>query len=107
MNFARLNHVLVPQTKDKRDQLRGGAGARFIYKSLGWLLRLSDEGRVALVFWLIAGAVSLNVGITQFYYLWSAVTGLLVGSILFSGRFFGIFYKLNADSVSSKTGTHA
>ncbi|MCP4601576.1 MAG: DUF58 domain-containing protein [Proteobacteria bacterium] len=87
MNFARFNHVLVPQTKDKRDQLRSSKGAKVIYKSLGWLLNLSDEGRVAIVLWLIIGAISLNVGTTQFYFLWSAITGLLVGSIIFSNRF--------------------
>ncbi len=87
MNFARFNHVLVPQTKDQRDRLRRSRGARFVYRTLGWVLRLSDEGRAALVFWLIAGAVSLNVSTTQFYILWSAVSGLLVASALLAGRF--------------------
>jgi uncharacterized protein (DUF58 family) len=87
VNFARLNHVLVPQTKDKRDQLRVSKGAKVIYKSLWWVLRLSDEGRAFALFWLVAGAASLNVGTTQFYFLWSAMTGLLVGSVLLSKRF--------------------
>ncbi|MCP4677407.1 MAG: DUF58 domain-containing protein [Deltaproteobacteria bacterium] len=67
--------------------MRRSKGAKVIYKYLGWLLKLSDEGRVAMVFWLIAGAISLNVGTTQFYFLWSAITGLLIGSILLSRRF--------------------
>jgi uncharacterized protein (DUF58 family) len=39
------------------------------------------------VLWLFAGAVSVNVGMTQFYYLWSALTGVMVASLLLARRF--------------------
>ena len=48
---------------------------------------LTDEGRGAILLWLTAVLISLNVGRTQFYFLSSALTGLLMLS-LFAARWF-------------------
>ena len=86
MNFARLNHILIPTSKAERDRMRRSRWGRATLFVFSWVLTLTEEGLGALLLWLLSGAVALNVGTTQFYYLWSALTGLLAASILWSGR---------------------
>ena len=80
MNFARLNHILIPATKRERDVLRKGR--------LRWLIRpasflhgaLSQEGRALSLLLLLIAVAGLDVGVTQVYLLFSALTGTLVAS---------------------------
>jgi uncharacterized protein (DUF58 family) len=87
VNFARLNHVLIPSSKTGRDRFRNSFAGRVVRRAFSWVLTLTDEGIGALVLWLLAMSFSLNVGTTQFYFLWSALTGLLVAAVLFSRRY--------------------
>lgn len=87
MNFARINHILVPQTKDERDKWRKSRFAFLMKGMLALWYSLSNEGRFLFVFWLISGAVSLNVNVSQYYILWSMISGLLGVSLLVRGRF--------------------
>ena len=87
MNFARLNHILIPSTKSERDTLRKKKMTKVAAMLFFWWFRLSDEGRFLVFFWLVASALALPVGTTQFYFLWSATTGLLAASFLFRRLF--------------------
>ncbi|MFT5433753.1 MAG: hypothetical protein ACI9OJ_004461 [Myxococcota bacterium] len=82
MNFARLNHILIPDTKDGRDRFRHSRFGR-ITRPLGvFYYGLTTEGRFLGVFWMLCGAAGLEVGSTQIYALWALVTGLLCASLL-------------------------
>ncbi len=87
MNFARLNHILIPTTKKERDRFRRSSSGRLAMRLFSWLLYYSDEGRWALLLWLVSGAVSLNVGTTQFFYLFSGLTALMMSVLVLVRRF--------------------
>lgn len=87
MNFARLNHILIPTTKTDRDRFRNARWGRAILFLFSWVLTLTEEGLGALLLWLFAAALAVNVGTTQFYYLWSGLTGLLAASVMWSRRY--------------------
>jgi uncharacterized protein (DUF58 family) len=87
MKFARLNHILIPTSKAGRDRYRRALWGRLLLKLFGWALTLTDEGIGALLLWLFALAFAVNVDTTQFYFVWSGLTGLLLASILWSKRF--------------------
>ncbi len=82
MNFARLNHILIPSTKAGRDGFRKTRTGRMLRPLFAVYLALTDEGGFLATFWLICGAAGMEVGTTQIYIMWSAVTGLLVASLL-------------------------
>ena len=82
VNFARLNHILIPTTKAGRDRFRASFAGRLI-RPLGWFYgALSDEGRVLAVAALGIGGFGLDVQSTVVYLLWSALAGLLLASLL-------------------------
>lgn len=82
MNLARLNHILIPDTKAGRDRFRDSRLGHLV-RPLGNVYRsLTGEGQFLSIFWFVCGAAGLEVGGTQIYILWCAVTGLLVGSLL-------------------------
>ena len=81
MNLARLNHILIPSTRDGRERIRrslvGRAAAPF-----WWLYAaLSDEGRTLSVLMLFIGTAGLSVDTTLIYVLWSALVGLVIAGI--------------------------
>lgn len=82
MNFARLNHVLVPQSADARQVWLKSKRWRWLGASFRLYLALTPLGRSFLVFWLFAGAFGLNVANNVCYVLWALVTGLIVSSLL-------------------------
>jgi hypothetical protein len=89
VNFKRLNHILIPRTKADRDRFRRSRAGRIILRVFFWLFLLTDEGRGAVVLWLAACMISLNIGSTQYYYLASVLTGLL-GISLIAARWFAM-----------------
>lgn len=78
IDFARLNHILIPDTKTGRDRYRRGwLGA--VARPLGWAYRaLTPAGRVLGGLWLIVGAFGLEVRAVQIYLLWCALTGAML-----------------------------
>lgn len=98
MNFARLNHVLIPSTKEGRDRLRETRLGRAIRPLGAAYFALSEEGRVVLLLWLVNGAVAVDVRATQFYLLWAGLTGLLVASWVLRRRFAldGVRFRMRA-----------
>lgn len=82
MNLAKLNHILIPPTKARRDRLRRRWFLRLL-AVINWLYgSLSSEGRVLSVLLLLIGATAMEVYGTRVYWLWSAVLGLVLASLL-------------------------
>jgi uncharacterized protein (DUF58 family) len=82
MKLARLNHILIPATRQGRDRLRRGVWGKGLAPLL-WLFRaLSTEGGGLLVLTLFVGTAGIEVGRTQVYFLWSALVGLLAGALV-------------------------
>lgn len=82
INFARLNHILIPSTKAGRDRFRLSLFGRAV-APLGWLYgALTDEGRVLALATVVVGAFGLDVQNTVVYVLWSMLAGLVLASLL-------------------------
>lgn len=83
MNFARLNHILVPATKDERDRFRRSPLARLVFGPLlrTWL-SLTDEGRGLLGLSMVASLVGLDVVHGQNHLLWALCFALLAASVV-------------------------
>lgn len=80
-NYARLNHVLVPRRSDERDRYRRGAAA-WLMAPVWWVHgALSREGRATVGLTALVAAAGLDVGNSQVYLLWAALSGLLLGSV--------------------------
>ncbi|MCA9623859.1 MAG: DUF58 domain-containing protein [Myxococcales bacterium] len=85
MNFARLNHILIPSTSAERERWRRTILGRM--SAPGWWIygALSEEGRALSVLVLFIGTAGLDVSSTQVYVLWALLIGLLVGSMAVRG----------------------
>ncbi len=82
MKLARLNHILIPSTRQGRDRLRRSALGK-VFVPLSWLYgTLSTEGRGLIALSLFVGTAGIEVGRTQVYFLWSVMLGLLAGSLV-------------------------
>lgn len=81
MNFAKLNHILIPATKDERDRLRASKKTA-LFRAAFWFFELfSYEGRALMILWFLVSAFALNVESTQYYFLWAAMTAALIVSV--------------------------
>jgi uncharacterized protein (DUF58 family) len=87
VNFKRLNHILIPSTKDGRDAFRSSRLGRLVRPLFSLYVALTPEGRFLSVFALLTGAAGLEVGANQIYLLFSLITGLLAASLV-ARRFF-------------------
>jgi len=81
INFARLNHILIPPKKPDRDRLRKGATWKFLWPMFWFVSALSREGRAFVVLTLLVGAAGVDVADTEVYWLFAAMTGLLFGAL--------------------------
>jgi uncharacterized protein (DUF58 family) len=81
INFARLNHILLPDTKAGRDRFRRGVWGK-VFSPLTWLYdALTEEGRVLLVASVLVGFFGLDVQGTEVFLLWAAIAGVLAASL--------------------------
>src|SRR5438105_1582922 len=87
VNFARLNHILIPTTKSGRDVFRKSLVGRVALPIAGFYEALSEEGRMLSVVSLIVGGFALDVGATQIYLLWSALAALLMAAVVVRGAY--------------------
>ena len=87
MNFARLNHILIPSTKDGRDRIRKARWSKLFRPIVWWYDALTDEGRVLSIIWLLASVLGLRADTTQAYIFWTVLSGLLGVSLLFRPAF--------------------
>jgi uncharacterized protein (DUF58 family) len=87
IDFARLNHILIPKGKEERDRFRESRFGRFVVPFVGLFWgSLTDEGRSLLVVTFLVGAVSVDVRNTTGYVFFSLLVGLLVGSLVAAFR---------------------
>jgi uncharacterized protein (DUF58 family) len=82
VNFARLNHILIPETKAGRDRLRRTRLGRIVFGPLSrTYLALTPEGRGLAVFTAFAGLAGLDVLRTETHWLWTVLFALIVASL--------------------------
>ena len=82
IDFARLNHILIPKGKEERDRFRESRLGRVLIPLVGLVWgSLTDEGRSLLLVTFIVGAVSVDVRNTAGYVFFSVLTGLVLGSL--------------------------
>jgi uncharacterized protein (DUF58 family) len=87
VNFAQLNHILIPTTKAGRDRFRASFFGRRVRPFALLYSAFTDEGRVLAVAALAVGGFGVNVQATVVYLLWSALAGLLFASLLLTRLF--------------------
>ena len=80
IDFARLNHILIPKGKEERDRFRESRLGRVLVPlvSLFWG-SLTDEGRSLVLVTFIVGAVSVDVRNTGGYVFFSVLAGVARG----------------------------
>jgi uncharacterized protein (DUF58 family) len=82
-NFARLNHILIPSTKEGRDRLRSGWVGRVLLRPAGAIYwALTDEGRMLSLLMVIVGTFGIDTRNTELYVLWAMLAAVLCASIL-------------------------
>jgi uncharacterized protein (DUF58 family) len=82
IDFARLNHILIPKGKEDRDRFRESRFGRIIIPLVwaGWG-SLTDEGRSLATVTFVVGAIAVDVRNTTAYVFFSLLAGLLAGSV--------------------------
>lgn len=81
INFARLNHILIPETKAGRDRWRQSRLGRATRPLLWAYHALTDEGQYLVIFLMVAGVLGLQVDRTEIYLLWALLVGALVAAV--------------------------
>lgn len=82
LNFEKLNYILIPKTKEAREKfIQSRTGAFFLF-FFDLYFMFSRDGRVLLFCWTLATALSINIGFTQYYVVWSVLSGVLLASVL-------------------------
>ena len=80
INFAKLNHILLPGDKAGRDRFRRGIFGK-LFSPLAWFYEaLSEEGRVLVAVSMLVGFFGIDVQVSEVYLLWAAIIGLFVAS---------------------------
>ncbi len=82
VNLARLNHILLPATRDERDRLRRSPLFRALLPLVFLYEALSVEGRLLAGMCLVAGVLGLDVSTTDAYLLWAVSASLLTASLV-------------------------
>lgn len=89
LNFARLNHILIPTTAADRDRWRASRTGR-LFRPLGRFYEaLTLEGQVALTLSMLLGAASLDVGGFDGHLLWAPLAAAQVFSLV-AARWYGL-----------------
>ncbi|MFO0602715.1 MAG: DUF58 domain-containing protein [Polyangiales bacterium] len=89
LNFARLNHILIPTTAAERERWRASRAGRF-FRPLGRFYEaLTLEGQVAITLSMFLGALSLDVGGVDCHLLWAPLTAAQALSLV-AARWYGL-----------------
>ncbi len=81
-NLARLNHVFIPTRRSERDRLRRGWVGRISWPFAHVYFALSEEGRVAAIFALLAAFAGLDIHNGNNHWLWCGLFAPLVVAYL-------------------------
>ena len=87
IDFARLNHVLIPKGKEDRDRFRESRLGRVAIPlvTIFWG-SLTDEGRSLLLVTAFVGALSVDVRNTAGHVFFSLLFGVIAGSLVTARR---------------------
>lgn len=87
IDFARLNHVLIPKTAEERDRWRQRPVVRLVTPIVNavWSA-LTEEGRTLAVVVLLLGAFGADVHGATVYVLFAIGAGLVFGSLVAAHR---------------------
>jgi uncharacterized protein (DUF58 family) len=80
--LARLNHVLIPQTRTERERYRNGRAGRPLRLFVWLFTRMTREGRFSFAMATLGVAFSLDVGRTEAHLLVFSIGSLLFASLL-------------------------
>jgi uncharacterized protein (DUF58 family) len=87
IDFARLNHILIPKGKEGRDRFRESRLGRVAIPLVGLFWgSLTNEGRTLLFVTMLVGAFGIDVQRSTAYILFSVLAGLLAASLVASRR---------------------
>jgi uncharacterized protein (DUF58 family) len=87
LNFARLNHILIPSTNEERERWRRSGFGRFLQPIGALYEALTVEGQWVFGVAALTTVLSLEVDRTDVYLLWAALVGLMGGALLISRAF--------------------
>lgn len=89
LNFARLNHILIPTTNEERERWRRSGFGR-LFRPIGALYEaLTLDGQWVLGVALLSTVLALEVDRTDVYLFWAGLSGLMLGALAVS-RFFAM-----------------
>ncbi len=84
LDFARLNHVLIPSSAADRERWRRTRAGRAFRPLFRLYERFTREGQLASALALFATAVSLEVDSNDAHLMWAALTGTIGFSLIAS-----------------------
>ncbi len=83
INFARLNYLLIPQSRHEVERLERSLLVRVLLRPLFALAAaFSREGHTLIVLGTLAAGLALDVQSTSGYILWSIIAGLLAAALV-------------------------
>jgi len=89
IDWARLNHILLPDGKAARDVVRSTLGVRLLGTVYGVYDALTDEGRFMALVAVVVAFSALDVARSDAYALFCVLVALLLASLT-SSRFLGL-----------------
>lgn len=84
LDFARLNHVLIPSRAEDRERLRRSRTGRVVLPLFRLYERFTLEGQLTAGLALLGTVVSLDVDRSDAHLVWSALVGSLGASLVAS-----------------------
>jgi len=94
-DLQRLNHILIPATKEERDRWRKSRVARGLRWTVSLVGRFTEDGQMLAAFALVATVVAIDVRRSDVYVVWAAMSGLL-----FTSAAYAWFFRLRGVRVS-------
>ena len=82
IDFARLNHILIPTKSSERDRLRASRSGKVLFFFFGFFGSLTDEGRTLALLTPLVGAVAVDVRGTSAYFVFALLSGSLIASLV-------------------------
>lgn len=84
IDFDRLNHILIPKSRVRRERWRNSRAAKVAGAFYALYMRLSVEGRVFAAMAAVSSLFALEARRTDAYLLWGILSALLASSFLFA-----------------------
>jgi uncharacterized protein (DUF58 family) len=81
MDLARINHILIPESKEARDRLRHSRIGRFLGRIPGAVGSLTREGQTFALVALLAAAFGIDARGTDVYLLFCVLGGAVAASL--------------------------